>query len=179
MRYFFESSYSTIIVVLVVSISAVIPKTLSAETFVGSVARVSDGDTVRLLVNDSTELKIRLSGIDAPELDQAFGKESKNRLTELVDGRTIEAQCSKRDRYRRWLCKLVFNSNDINLSLVKDGYAWWYQYYKKDQTLEDQQSYRVAEAIAKENKLGLWEDSNPVAPWDFRRQKRDKLNRQK
>lgn len=179
MRYFFESSYSTIIVVLAVSISAVIPTTLSAETFVGSVARVSDGDTVRLLVNDSTELKIRLSGIDAPELDQAFGKESKNRLNELVDGRTIEAQCSKRDRYRRWLCKLVFNSNDINLSLVKDGFAWWYQYYKKDQTLEDQQSYRIAEAIAKENKLGLWEDLNPVAPWDFRREKRDKLNRQK
>ena len=179
MRYFFKSSYSTIIVVLVVSISAVIPTTLSAETFVGSVARVSDGDTVRLLVNDSTELKIRLSGIDAPELDQAFGKESKNRLTKLVDGRTIEAQCSKRDRYRRWLCKLVFNFSDINLSLVKDGFAWWYQYYKKDQTLEDQQSYRMAEAIAKENKLGLWEDSNPVAPWDFRREKRDKLNRQK
>ena len=179
MRYFFESSYSTIIVVLAVSISGVIPAKLSAETFVGSVARVSDGDTVRLLVNDSTELKIRLSGIDAPELDQAFGKESKNRLTELVDGRTIEAQCSKRDRYRRWLCKLVFNSNDINLSLVKDGYAWWYQYYKKDQTLEDQQRYRVAEAIAKENKLGLWEDSSPVSPWDFRRQKRDKLKRQK
>ncbi len=179
MRYFFESSYSTIIVVLVVSISAVIPTTLSAETFVGSVARVSDGDTVRLLVNDSTELKIRLSGIDAPELDQAFGKESKNRLTELVDGRTIEAQCSKRDRYRRWLCKLVFNFSDINLSLVKDGFAWWYQYYKKDQTLEDQQSYRMAEAIAKEHKLGLWEDSNPVAPWDFRREKRDKVNRQK
>jgi len=178
MKCFFESICSTIIGVLAVSISAVIPTQLSAETFIGSVARVSDGDTVRLRLDDSTELKIRLSGIDAPELDQAFGKESKSRLAELVDGRTIEARCSKRDRYRRWLCKLVLNSDDINLSLVKGGFAWWYRYYRKDQTLEDQQSYRIAEAIAKENKLGLWEDSSPIPPWDFRRQKRDKLKRQ-
>ena len=179
MRRFFDSSFLTIIVVFTVSNLTVIPTQLSAETFVGSVTRVSDGDTVTLQIEGSTQLKIRLSGIDAPELDQAFGEESKNRLTELVDGRTIEAQCSKRDRYRRWLCKLVLNSDDINLSLVKDGFAWWYRYYRKDQTLEDQQSYRIAEAIAKANELGLWEDSSPIPPWDFRRQKRDKLKRQK
>ena len=179
MKCFFESICSTIIGVLAVSISAVIPTQVSAKTFIGSVARVSDGDTVRLRLDDSTELKIRLSGIDAPELDQAFGKESKSRLTELVDGRTIEAQCSKRDRYRRWLCKLEWDSKDVNLNLVKDGFAWWYRYYRKDQTSEDQQTYQAAEATAKKNKLGLWGDFDPVAPWDFRRQKRDKLKRRK
>ena len=178
MRCFFDLRFLRIIVVFTVSNLTVIPTQIYAETFVGSVTRVSDGDTVMLRIDDSTELKIRLSGIDAPELDQAFGKESKNRLTELVDGRTMKAQCSKRDRYRRWLCKLVLNSDDINLSLVKDGFAWWYRYYRKDQTLEDQQSYRIAEAIAKANELGLWEDSSPIPPWDFRRQKRDKLKRQ-
>ena len=179
MRCFFELRFLTIIVVFTVSNLTVIPTQTYAETFVGSVTRVSDGDTVILRIDDGTKLKIRLSGIDAPELDQAFGKESKNRLTELVDGRTIEAQCSKKDRYRRWLCKLELDSKDVNLNLVKDGFAWWYRYYRKDQTSEDQQTYQAAEATAKKNKLGLWGDFDPVAPWDFRRQKRDKLKRRK
>lgn len=142
---------------------------VSAETLVGRVVGVSDGDTVTVLDAERQQHKIRLGGIDAPEKRQAFGQRSKEALSDMVFGRTISVEWSKLDRYGRIIGKIIVNAKDVNLGQVEAGLAWWYQKYSAEQTVTDRQLYALAEDRARRERLGLWADAVPVAPWDFRR----------
>ena len=134
------------------------------------VVKVTDGDTVHVLDQSKERHKIRLGGIDAPERKQAFGKQSKKNLSNLIAGKNIEVEYSKRDRYKRIIGKLLLNGTDINLQQVKDGYSWHYKYYQKDQSKEDRVLYAEAENRARAGKIGLW-SSHAIPPWEFRRKK--------
>ncbi len=98
------------------------------------VVKVSDGDTVHVLDQSKTKHKIRLGGIDAPEKKQVFGKKSTKNLASLVAGKNVDVEYSKRDRYGRIIGKLIKDGQDINLKQIKQGYAWPYKYYQKDQS---------------------------------------------
>ena len=141
-----------------------------AEEFIGVVTRVADGDTVTVVVKNEDKIKIRLAGIDAPEKDQPHGQVSKSYLEEIIEGKQINARCEKKDRYRRWLCKIFFNGTDMNLRQLELGNAWWYRAYSKDQSSGDREVYAQAESRARNDKLGLWAETSPVPPWDWRRQ---------
>ena len=135
------------------------------------VVKVTDGDTVHVLDQATKRHKIRLGGIDAPEKKQAFGKQSKKNLTQYVAGMNVEVEYNKRDRYKRIIGKLLLDGQDINLQQVKDGYAWHYKYYQKDQSAKDRKLYAEAENIARAMKLGLW--SAPAKPpWEFRKKRK-------
>jgi endonuclease YncB( thermonuclease family) len=139
------------------------------------VIKVTDGDTVHVLNQVREMHKIRLGGIDAPEKKQAFGKKSTKNLAKYIAGQNIEVEYDKRDRYGRIIGKLLKDGKDINLQQVKDGYAWHYKHYLKEQSKLDQVLYGSAEMEARKKRIGLW--SVPaVAPWDFRRAKRNKSN---
>lgn len=140
-----------------------------AEVLTGKIVGVSDGDTVTLLVGGQTQHRIRLLGIDAPESSQAFGQASKNQLSQWVFAQEIDADCPKTDRFNRRLCRLLLNGTDINLALVEAGYAWHYKQFQSDQTPKDRVLYAAAEDAARQQRVGLWVDPNPVPPWDFRR----------
>jgi endonuclease YncB( thermonuclease family) len=134
------------------------------------VVKVSDGDTVHVLDQSNSRHKIRLGGIDAPEKKQVFGKKSSKNLSRLVSGRNVQVEYSKRDRYRRIIGKLIYQGQDINLLQIKQGFAWHYKYYQKDQSELDRVLYSSAETEARGKTIGLW--SVPaVAPWEFRRKK--------
>ena len=143
-----------------------------ADQLVGKVIKVTDGDTVNVFTSDHVTYKIRLLGIDAPEKKQAFGNRSKQALAELIDGKTVTVDYNKLDRYQRALGKIMFNGQDVNLRQVKLGLAWHYKKYEKEQDVEDRSIYANAEYLAQRDKVGLWTDSNPLAPWDFRKQKK-------
>ena len=130
---------------------------------IGKVVKVSDGDTITILTNDKTQYKIRLNDIDAPEKKQAFGNKSKDNLAKYIAGKTVKVEYKTKDKYKRILGTIYYNNIDINLQQVKDGYAWVYKKYSKNQ------DYYNAEKLAKENKKGLWNDKNPIAPWEFRK----------
>ena len=133
---------------------------------IGKVVKVSDGDTVTILTSDKTQHKIRLNDIDAPEKKQAFGNKSKDNLAKYIAGKTVTVEYQKKDKYKRILGTIYYNNTDINLQQVKDGYAWVYKKYSNNQT------YYKEETKAKESKKGLWAEKNPIAPWEFRKQKR-------
>ena len=135
------------------------------------VVKVTDGDTIHVLDQSKERHKIRLGGIDAPEKKQAFGNKSKQNLSSLIAGKSIEVEYSKRDRYKRIIGKLLLNNQDINLQQVKDGYAWHYKYYQKDQSKLDRELYAEAEDQARVEKLGLW-SAPAIPPWEFRRKSR-------
>lgn len=139
-----------------------------AETLLGKVIHVQDGDSITVLDDTRTQHKIRLTGIDAPERRQAFGNVSKESLAEQVAGQSVAVEWDKVDRYGRKVGKVLLGGLDSNLVQVKRGLAWHYKQYQREQSPTDRQSYAAAEAEAREAKLGLWRDAEPMSPWEFR-----------
>jgi endonuclease YncB( thermonuclease family) len=140
-------------------------------TFEGRVVGVQDGDTIIVLDSSYANHRIRLLGIDAPEKGQAFGKRSGENLSQAIFNRVVTIGWSKHDRYGRIIGKVVLEGQDVCLGQIKAGMAWHYKYYQDDQAREDRKLYAAAEIAARATNVGLWIDSNPVPPWDFRRQR--------
>ncbi|WP_238526357.1 thermonuclease family protein [Azospira oryzae] len=112
-------------------------------------------------------------GIDAPEKSQAFGTRSKQSLSALVFGKQVAVEFYKKDRYGRLIAKIATpNTPDANLEQVKRGMAWHYKDYQREQSPIDRETYANAEEEARAYRRGLWSDTDPVAPWAFRKAKR-------
>ena len=135
----------------------------------GVISRVIDADTVVIKSDQGINYKVRLLGIDAPEINQVYGKEATRYLSNKVLGKNLKVLGKNKDRYHRLLGKLILNGNDINLDLVKNGMAWHYKFYKKSQEKKDQLLYSNAEIYAKVNNLGLWAKKMPMPPWQWRK----------
>lgn len=144
-----------------------------AGPYEGRVVGVSDGDSITVLDSAKRQHKVRLAGIDAPELKQAFGQASKRSLSALVFGKTVVVETEKRDRYDRQIGKVLVEGRDANLAQIEAGFAWHYKQYAAEQSAIDQRLYAEAEDDARASRRGLWQDRNPLAPWDFRRQQRE------
>lgn len=140
-----------------------------ADILVGRVVGVSDGDTITLLDSNNTQHKIRLGGIDAPEKKQPFGNVSKKSLSDMVFNKQIEVDWHKEDKYGRKVGRLLIDGVDINLQQVKRGLAWYYKKYKNELPQSDRIAYLQAQQDAEAAKLGLWQEPNPIPPWDFRK----------
>jgi micrococcal nuclease len=134
-------------------------------TLSGRVVGVTDGDTVRILV-DKTTLKVRLEGIDAPESGQQFGNRARQALSALIFGESVIVHKTGVDQFQRTLAVIFKDNASINAAMIEDGFAWHYTEYSKDPQLAE------LERKARQEKRGLWSDPNPVAPWDYRRLKR-------
>jgi micrococcal nuclease len=130
------------------------------------VVEVMAGDTVYLLDAEHNSRKVWLTGIDAPQLEQLYGKEARRNLTSLVQDEYVDLDSIQSDRYGRITARILKDDRDINLQQIKDGYAW---FYREDTDLPEElkRIYSEAELQARKDNLGLWE-SKAVAPWDFR-----------
>ena len=135
----------------------------SAE-IIGKVVGVSDGDTITVLDDmDQGNFRIRLDKIDAPEKKQAFGNKAKQYLSSLIFGKKVSIRYKSIDRYGRILGVVFLDGKEINLVMVQSGYAWHYSYYDKTP------AYIEAEKQARAEKKGLWQDPNPINPYQFRK----------
>lgn len=153
---------------LAVSLVLLLCQPASAGILSGRVVGVSDGDTITVLA-DAREQKVRLAGIDAPEKRQPYGMASKKHLSDLIYGKAITLECGKMDRYKRHICIVLLEGQDVCLLQLKSGMAWWYRKYASEQTVQNRAAYASAEEEAQLAKRGLWVDRNPVPPWDWRR----------
>lgn len=143
------------------------------DTLKGHVVGVTDGDTITLLDASKTQHKIRVAGIDAPEKKQPYGQRSKQALSDLAFDKDMAIEWTKKDRYGRVIGKLINKQGrDINLEQVRNGMAWHYKKYEKEQSPEDRKLYATAEDAARARRIGLWADADPVPPWDYRKAKR-------
>lgn len=136
------------------------------DIITGKIVGVSDGDTVILLTEGKTQIKVRLDGIDCPESHQAFGQRAKQYTSDFCFGKQAILISHSKDRYGRTLGLIVIGQDTLNYELLKAGYAWHYKQYNKEQRLSEM------ELQARDNKLGLWVDPEPIAPWEFRRIKK-------
>ena len=144
----------------------------ATQVLTGRIVKVADGDTVTVLDETNTQHKIRLQGIDAPESRQAFGTQSKKSLSEMVFGREVTVTYEKTDQYGRLLGKILLDGRDINLEQVRNGMAWHYKEYQREQTLNDRELYARAEDEARTGRRGLWTDADPTPPSQFRKDRR-------
>ena len=147
------------------------PLALSAERH-GTVVSISDGDTLTLLDANKTQYRIRLDGIDAPERTQPYGQRARQSLAALAHGRAASADCPKVDRYGRAVCRVIVDGVDLGLEQIRRGYAWHYVKYAHEQRAVDRERYARAESAARLTHSGLWSFSDPVPPWDHRREAR-------
>ncbi len=136
--------------------------TVQADTLAGRVVGVHDGDTLTLLVAGNRQVKVRLAGIDAPELAQPFGQKSKQSLSELAFNRPATVAVSKIDDYGRSIGVVTVAGVNVEAEQVRRGLAWVYRHYSDDAQL------LALEAEAKAARRGLWAEANPMAPWDWR-----------
>lgn len=128
--------------------------------------------TVYVLDAGQEQHKVRLASIDAPERGQPFGTKAKEHLSDLVVGQDVTVEWNKRGRYGRIIGKVLHGGQDVNLGMVGEGLAWWYRKYSREQSPADRGLYEAAEDTARTEQRGLWVDPDPVAPWEWRKQKR-------
>lgn len=128
---------------------------------------IKDGDTYVLLKNKRQET-VRLHGIDCPEKSQDYGQEAKAYASRIVFGKEVEVIYTGKDRYNRLICILIHGSDTINTMLIQAGMAWHYCKYDKNMY------WHSLQKKARNDKIGLWSIDNPLPPWDFRKNNRNK-----
>ena len=144
----------------------------AAEHLTGRIIHIADGDTVTLLTEQNQSVRIRLSGIDAPEKRQPFGTRAREKMTSCAKGKHAVVDTHKKDRYGRQAGTVTVAGTDCGLELLKSGLAWYYAAYEKELPAAKRLPYRHAEDNARKMKRGLWQDKNPQAPWDWRKVQR-------
>ena len=112
---------------------------------------------------DRTQVRVRLVDIDAPELHQAFGRRSRESLASMCAGQSAHVAEQGKDRYRRVLGRVSCGSYEANGEQVRRGFAWVFvRYAPKGSPLY------AMETQARAQRVGLWADSRPVPPWQWR-----------
>jgi endonuclease YncB( thermonuclease family) len=147
---------------------------------VTQIVSVSDGDTLTVRRSDNgRNMVIKLACIDAPERNQPGGKESAQRLSTLLPkGLTVsfgylgekDQDFGEKDPYGRTRGVILKELEYINLKLVKEGQAWVYE-KEISRCRGFEQEFRQSQAAAQKQRLGLWSQTNPCPPWDYRSNK--------
>ncbi|MDP3620201.1 MAG: thermonuclease family protein [Ramlibacter sp.] len=134
-----------------------------AERFTAVVATVVDGDTVWVRPDrGGAPRPVRIEGIDAPEICQAFGVQSRNALKALVHRRRVVVISSRHDSNRRLLARLHRDGQDVGETMVVRGYAWSYRFRGHPGP------YAQQERRARHARAGLWAHKDAMVPRDFR-----------
>lgn len=141
--------------------------------FQARVTSITDGDTVTVLHN-RTQIRIRLYGIDCPEPGQPFHTRATQRTAALAHGQTVTVKPESLDRYGRLVAWIVLpDGRSLNELLVAEGLAWHFRRYApRDRRLAQ------LEQSARDARRGLWQDHDPIPPWEWRRYSRSAGGRQ-
>jgi micrococcal nuclease len=123
------------------------------------VVSVADGDSMTLQVGRN-RIKLRLADIDAPEIRQAFGPQARQSLHQLCAGTDVQYDTRATDRFSRSVAAVRCNGIDAGRAQVERGMAW--------ASARSTRELKALEAIARNNRTGLWSAPNPVPPWRFR-----------
>lgn len=136
----------------------------AAQPWQGTVTRVSDGDTLWVRpAAGGKPLKVRIDGIDAPEVCQAHGRVARKALAERVLGRRLGVLARGQDDYGRTIAALALDGEDVAGWMVSQGHAWSYGFGR------DGGPYARQQALAQAAARGLFADRNALAPRLFRK----------
>lgn len=129
----------------------------------GTVVSVADGDTFTILTKCNRQVKIRLHGIDCPEKRQDFGNKAKQYTSNAVFGKFISVDSADKDRYGRVIAIVPLDGTTLNEMLLRNGLAWHYCKYDKNEY------WHKVQDSANAQKIGIWSRPDVVAPWVYRK----------
>lgn len=142
-----------------------VPVLSFSQTLSGKVVAVKDGDTVVVLDSLNNQTTLRLAEVDCPEKNQPFGTKAKQFTSDQIYFKTIKYVVTDTDRYGRSIAMIYYGTDNKYLSaeIIKAGMGWHYKKYSTSKELATFQEN------AKQNKIGLWIDNDPIEPSEFRR----------
>lgn len=160
------------------------PHSASGPVAAASVLEIQDGDSFTMRSDDGRRLRIRVSGIDAPERRQPWADASRRNLAETLRAGRIRLEPVKQDAFGRTVARVLVvddadgTERDVGLEQVRAGLAWHFVRYASDQGAAEARRYARAEREARQARVGLWVDPTPEAPWAYRsRLRRDEVSR--
>ena len=137
-----------------------------AASMFGKVIDVSSGD-VLTIANLKRPVRVKLIGVDAPEMDQPFGDVAKKHLSDLIYDQGVVVEYTGIAADGSLAGKVTFRDADIGAQMIRDGVAWFDPNYLSRLSEMDREIYQQAEQAARSERRGLWQAENPTAPWDF------------
>ncbi len=124
--------------------------------------RVSDGDTIKVRLDDDSVESVRLYGVDCPEKRQPFGRRATQFTKDMILGETVNISPVTTDKYGRTIAWVYVDGECLDKELLKAGLAWHYKKYSQEKELA------ILEEEARAKKIGLWQEPNPTPPWEWR-----------
>jgi len=131
-----------------------------------------DGDSVKVRTAARGVVSVRVAGIDAPERGQGYWRVARAHLVRFVSTPGLNVSCYKTDQYGRAVCRVGTAAGDLGASLLSAGLAWHYKRFQKEQGRDERELYARLEHQARERRIGLWQDPDPMPPELCRKRRR-------
>ncbi len=129
----------------------------------GRIIKIKDGDTIIVIDSLNNQTTLRLAEVDCPESGQPFGRNAKIFTAEQVGMENVTYEVVSIDRYGRIIAKVFYNGKYLSQEIIKNGFGWHYKRYSNSKELAE------LEIVARNDSLGLWQDKNAIAPWEYRK----------
>lgn len=142
-------------------------------TETGTFVSAPDGDTLKIRTARRGLVTVRVAGIDTPEHGQDYWRVARAHLIAFTTASDVTVACYKTDQYHREICRVQTSAGDLAASLVGAGLAWHYKRFQDEQTPEERSLYANLEQRARERRIGLWQEPDPMPPDVCRKVRRD------
>ncbi len=159
----FRLLLAAIILCGAVPLSAAQAQVQPGQTFTARVTEVTDGDTYDVRRSANGEVTIRLHGVDAPESSQSYATGPAGAAGGLPGGKDAGVSVEGSGRYGRGVAPMEVQGGARGAMLSQDGLGWHYRQYAPNET-----EYARLQRQARNAKRGLWSQSSPVPPWEWR-----------
>src|SRR5690349_13207810 len=134
----------------------------------GKVVEVNSGDMITIS-NLNRPVRVRLLGVDAPELDQTFGDVARKHLADLVYDKSVLVEYAGISADHSLNGRVLLDGADIGAQMIRDGAAWVDPSNEQRLSVTDREVYQQSELAARSERRGLWQQESPLAPWEFAR----------
>lgn len=139
---------------------------VKAASLSGKVIEVNSGDVITIS-NLNRPVRVRLLGVDAPEMGQAFGDVAQKHLADLVFDKSVLVEYAGIAGDHSLNGRVLLEGADIGAQMIRDGAAWVDPDTQHRLSATDREVYQQSEVAARGERRGLWQQENPVAPWEF------------
>lgn len=153
------------VLVLVIVTSCFLSTDVQAASLFGKVIEVNSGDVLTVF-NLNRPVRVKLLGVDAPEMNQVFGDVAKKHLADLVLDKSVLVEYSGIAADSSLTGRVLLNDADIGAQMIRDGAAW-FDTNTNRLSVTERDIYQQSEQAARNERRGLWQQENPVAPWEF------------